>query len=225
MGKQEYPTGCREELKDARGSNSGQRALDGRVKACGRRRRSVRVGLFLTVLFITVACLWGSKEPEPNFIVMDRLLRTRKGCIPALRSAPAACPHHSGNSRTVGLSMPAARQPIGPRLCVYARGSQGTSSAGKRFQLVDVCLHGDRFLPHPCRFRGARAARRDLSVTPCDVPLLSLPVSIHFFAALCSRVAVFLWQQRGWCAPGSLPAPETQHCNPIVNSLACIRGD
>ena len=69
MGKQEYPTGCREELEDARGSNSGQRALDGRVKACGRGRRSVRVGLFLTVLFITVACLWGSKEPEPNFIV------------------------------------------------------------------------------------------------------------------------------------------------------------
>ena len=64
MGKQEYPTGCREELEDARGSNSGQRALDGRVKACGRGRRSVRVGLFLTVLFITVACLWGSKEPE-----------------------------------------------------------------------------------------------------------------------------------------------------------------
>ena len=155
----------------------------------------------------------------------NSLLGTRKGCIPALRSAPAACPQHSGNSRTAGLSMPAARQPIGPRLCVYARGSQGTSSAGKRFQLVDVCLHGNRFLPHPCRFRGARASRRDLSVTPCDVPLLSLPVSIHFFAALCSRGAGFLWQQGGWCAPGSLPAPDTQHCNPIVNSLACIRGD
>ena len=56
-------------MEDARGPNCGQRAPDGRVKAYGRGRRSVRVGLFLTVLFLTAACLGRSQEPEPHFIV------------------------------------------------------------------------------------------------------------------------------------------------------------